>query len=132
MNKSIRIIHWLPRVLCILAILFVSIFAFDAFSPDRTLLQQLGAFLVHLIPSFLLLALLVVAWKWEFAGGIIFTIIGLAFSPVVFTMNYRMNHSVWMSLGIIASITIPFVIVGIMFIVSHEMKKKHRQIIPDK
>ena len=46
---------------------------------------------------------------------ICFTIVGLGFSPFIFKHNYDMNHSVWMSLGIITMITLPFVIVGIPF-----------------
>ena len=127
MKKSIRVIHWVPRILCILAILFISMFALDSFTPGLTIWQQLGAFLIHLIPSFILVALLVVAWKWEYIGGIIFIVIGLGFSPIIFIHNYKMNHSVWMSLGIILAITIPFVVVGILFIVSHFKKKKNLQ-----
>jgi len=121
MNKA-KILFWLPRILCIIAILFISLFALDAFQPDLTIWQQLEAFLMHLIPSFILLILLLIAWKWEFIGGIIFTIIGLVFSPFIFKHNYDMNHSVWMSMGIIAMITLPFVIVGILFI-SHHFQK---------
>lgn len=124
MKKTIRVFHWLPRIICIVAILFVSLFAADAFAPELTIWQQIGAFLIHLIPSFILLAFLIVAWKWEYIGGIIFTIIGVGLSPFVFMMNYKMNHSIWMSLGIILSITIPFAIVGILFIVSHFIKKR--------
>ena len=127
MNKSIRIFHWLPRIICILAILFVSLFAADAFAPGLTIWQQIGAFFMHLIPSFILLAFLIVAWKWEYAGGIIFLIIGIGLSPFVFMTNYYRNHSIWMSLGIILSITFPFVVVGILFIVSHFLKKKNLQ-----
>jgi hypothetical protein len=124
MKTSIAVLHWLPRIICILAILFISMFAFDAFAPGLTLWQQIGGFLMHLIPSFILLALLVVAWKWELIGGIIFTIIGLVLSPLVFQHNYNMNHSVSMSLGIIAMITFPFVIVGILFLISYSKKRK--------
>lgn len=125
MKTSIRVFHWLPRIICILAILFVSLFAADAFSPGLTIWQQLGGFFIHLIPSFILLALLIVAWNWEFIGGIIFTIIGLGLSPFIFQRNYNMNHSIGMSIGIILAITFPFVIVGILFIVSHSLKKKN-------
>ena len=121
---KIRIYHWLPRVICILAILFIGLFALDAFQPDLTIWQQIGDFLMHLIPSFILTALLLIAWKWEYVGGIIFTIIGLGLSPLVFNHNYNMNHSVWMSLGIIFTITIPFVLVGVLFIVGHFQKIK--------
>ena len=124
MKTSIRLIHWIPRVICILAILFISMFAADAFAPELTIWQQLGAFLMHLIPSFILLALLIVAWKWELIGGVIFTVIGIGLSPFIFQHNYAMNQSVSMSLFIILMITFPFIVVGVLFIISHYMKKK--------
>ena len=127
MVKSIRLIHWLPRIICILAILFVSLFAADSFQPGLSIWQQIGAFLIHLIPSFILIGLLIIAWNWEYIGGIIFAVVGLGLSPFVFIMNFRMNHSVWMSLVVILSITIPFIIVGVLFIVSHFLKKKNLQ-----
>jgi hypothetical protein len=125
MKTSFDVFHWLPRIICILAILFVSMFAADAFAPGLTILQQLAAFFMHLIPSFILLAFLVVAWKWEFIGGIIFVLIALGTSPFVFMLNYRMNHSIWMSLEVITLITFPFFVVGILFIISHNKKKKN-------
>lgn len=125
MKESTKVFHWTPRIICILAILFISLFALDSFSSDLTIWQQIGAFLIHLIPSFILIALLIVAWKWEFIGGIIFTLIGLGFSPVIFMHNYKMNQSVWHSLEVILIITMPFVIVGILFILSHNKKKKN-------
>ena len=121
---KIKILFWLPRILCILAILFISLFALDAFQPNRSIWQQIGAFMMHLIPSFILLFLLLVAWKWEYIGGIIFIVIGVGFSPFIFKHNYDMNHSVWMSLGIISMITLPFVVIGILFILSHFQNKR--------
>ena len=104
-------------------------FALDAFKPGLTVCQQLLDFLIHLIPSFVLLGILIVAWKWEKIGGTIFILIGLVLSPLVFVHNYRMNESVWMSLGIISLITIPFIIVGVLFVLSNNLKeKKHKQI----
>lgn len=124
MKTSIKILHWTPRIICILAILFISMFAADSFSPELTFWQQIGGFIMHLIPSFILIAFLIVAWKWEKIGGIIFIVIALVLSPFVFMLNYNMNHSIGMSLVIILMITFPFVIVGILFIISHFMKKK--------
>jgi len=124
MKTSIKILHWTPRIICILAILFISMFAADSFAPELTFWQQIGGFMMHLIPSFILITLLIVAWKWEYIGGIIFIVIALGLSPFVFMLNYNMNHSVGMSLGIIMVITFPFLVVGILFIISHFMKKK--------
>lgn len=124
MNKS-KILFWLPRIICVMAILFISLFALDAFQPGLTIWQQIGDFLIHLIPSFILLVVLIIAWKREYIGGIIFTLIGLGLTPAIFIKNYQMNHSVGMSIGVIFSITIPFVLVGILFIISHFYHKKH-------
>lgn len=124
MKRSKSIIYWTPRIICILAILFISIFALDSFSPEKTIWQQLQAFFIHLIPTYILTAFLIIAWKWEYIGGIIFIVIGLGFSPFIFIHNYNMNQSIWMSLSIILMITIPFVVVGILFIWSNKINKK--------
>ena len=125
MKKSIQVIHWLPRAICIMAILFISLFAVDAFAPNLTIWQQLGAFIIHLIPSFILLGLLIAAWRWEYVGVIIFIVIGLGLSPYIFMHNYDMNNSIGMSIGVIMAITFPFVVVGILFVISHFVKKKN-------
>ena len=124
MRTSIKVFHWLPRIICLLAILFVSMFALDAFAPGRTIWQQLGDFFMHLIPSFVLIILLIIAWKWERTGGILIMVIGLILTPLVFMLNYNRNHSIGMSLIIILVITFPFVIAGFLFIVSSSLKKK--------
>ncbi len=124
MKTSIKILYWTPRILCILAILFISLFALDSFGPGRTIWQQISAFLMHMVPSFVLLALLIVAWKWELVGGILFTLIGLGFSPFIFTHNYHMNNSVGMSLFTVLMINFPFMLVGVLFIISYFKKKR--------
>lgn len=116
--------HWIPRTLCILAILFISMFALDSFAPGLTIWEQIGGFLIHLTPSFLLLVALLVAWKWEKPGGIILMVIGLGFSPSVFLLNYHRTGSIWLSLGIVLAINIPFVMVGALFVISNYLKKK--------
>lgn len=125
METKVRIFHWLPRIICIISILFISIFALDSFSGELTIWRQLGDFIMHLIPSFILLAILIIAWKREYIGGILFTLIGVMLSPYVFVLNYNRNHSVSMSLGIVLMITFPLIVVGILFIVSHFIKKKY-------
>lgn len=112
-------IHWVPRILTILAILFVSVFALDSFSPDLTPGQQILGFLIHLIPSFILTIVLVVAWKYKFTGGIIFVALGISLSMFLFLVNYGRNQDLWITLGIMASISLPFVISGMLFIVDH-------------
>jgi len=125
MKKSIRLLYWLPRLICILAILFISLFAIDSFEPELSVRQQLIGFAIHLIPSFCLLILLFIAWKWELIGGVLFMIVGLGFSPFIFTHNYAMNHSIWISMSIILMITFPFIVVGFLFILNYFFAKKN-------
>jgi len=131
MEAKIKVFHWLPRILCIMAILFISLFALDSFTPGLTIWQQLGAFFMHLIPSFILVAFLIIAWKWEQIGGIIFMILGLVMSPLIFILNHNRNHfSIGASLSIVLAITFPFIVVGILFMISHSLKKKFFKLSP--
>jgi hypothetical protein len=50
-------------------------FALDVFGEERWLL----ALVMHLIPSFVLIILTVIAWKKEFLGGILWLILGISF-----------------------------------------------------
>lgn len=127
MKSSLKLFHWLPRIICIVAILFVSLFALDAFEHGKSTRQQLTDFFMHMIPSLILLVFLLVAWKWELAGGIIFTVIGISMSPVIFLHNYRVNHySIAECINVILMITFPFIVVGVLFIISHFKKKKYQ------
>jgi hypothetical protein len=123
MEKPKKMLYWAPRIICILAILFVSLFALDAFDPKLTIWEQIVGFLIHMIPSFILIGLLWLAWKYEYIGGIILVLTGVIFSVVVFRLNYRINHSAWLSLGIIGSITFPFIVSGALFIINHLKNK---------
>lgn len=113
-------------MLCIIAIAFISLFAFDVFSPERTFWQNLVGLLIHLIPSFILIAILLVAWKWELAGGIVITILGLAATPFIFSVNSARHGTFAETLGIALMVTAPFIITGILFIISHYVNRKHR------
>ncbi len=124
MKTSAKVLHWTPRILCILAILFLSLFAMDSFSPERTIWQNLAALMMHLIPSFVLVIILLVAWKWEKVGGVILTLVGLAFSIFIFVFNLKRTNSVPTSLLIALMLGIPFVLAGILFIRSHLVKKQ--------
>lgn len=127
MKTSIKVIHWLPRILCVAAMLFISMFAADALNDGNTIWEKAVAFFMHLIPTFILTAFFIVAVKWELIGGILFFLIGAGFSPFIFLHNFDMNHSVSMSLGIVMMINFPFIVVGILFMMSYYLKKKENK-----
>jgi len=127
MKFSVKVMHWLPRILCIFAILFISLFAADSFSSDLTFWQKIFSFLIHLIPTFVMIILLIISWKRDLFGSISFILVGIVFIPIVYSMNYNLNQSVAASLGAMAGITLPFILVGILFWTSY-LKKKNEKV----
>lgn len=74
-----RILYWSPRVLGFLFAAFTAIFAMDVLQDRRGLWGTLLALFVHLIPTVLLLALLVAAWRWEWVGAVLFSALGVLY-----------------------------------------------------
>jgi hypothetical protein len=67
-----RVLFWTPRVLCILFAIFISIFALDVFSEGHGFWKTILALLIHLVPTFILVIILVIAWRREWVGAILF------------------------------------------------------------
>jgi len=127
--RTVLLFYWAPRILSIIAILFISMFSLEAFGAGLPLKTQILDWLIHMIPSFLLIIVLVIALKWENIGGVIFLSIGLAFTPFIFWGNYVNNHSIWLSLFIILTVTFPFILIGFLFILSHQTRRKASQML---
>jgi hypothetical protein len=73
MPKTLKqILFWTPRILGILFVLFLSLFALDVFGEGYSFWQTVLALLIHLIPTILLIVALVLAWRWEWVGAAAF------------------------------------------------------------
>lgn len=84
-----RIIHWAPRIAAIVIIFFVSLFSLDVFTMDATPLELLGGFLIHNLPSIIMILLLVIAWRRPLVGFVAFLLAGLLFLRfVIFGFNF--------------------------------------------
>jgi hypothetical protein len=80
MNQSFaKIIYWSPRGLGILVVLFVSIFALDVFGEGYSFLETIAALAMHLIPSFVILLVLGIAWRRAWIGGFLFVALGVLY-----------------------------------------------------
>jgi hypothetical protein len=78
-NFSKRALFWTPRALSIAFIAFLSLFALDVFDEHLGFWQTALALTVHLIPMFALIAVLVLAWQWEWIGAALFAAAGLLY-----------------------------------------------------
>ena len=84
---SKRILFWLPRALSILFIAFLSLFALDVFGEQLGFWQTVLALAMHLIPSFVLIIALILAWRWEWIGAVLYAAAGLLYVVWVVSMS---------------------------------------------
>jgi hypothetical protein len=75
-----KVIRTAPRLAAILIIFFISLFSLDIFEMQASPLQLLGAFLIHNIPSIVLTALLIAAWKRPVVGFVAFLVAAFLFT----------------------------------------------------
>jgi len=78
-NPVNKLIYWTPRILTIIYILFISMFALDVFG-EYQFPKVLLALFMHLLPIFLLIVILSIAWKRPKIGGWIFLLWGIIFT----------------------------------------------------
>lgn len=84
MSESDRkLLFWAPRVLTILFAVFLGLFALDVFVENTGLVQKLTALVMHLAPTLLILALLALAWRWEWIGTIAFSALAIGYVVVM-------------------------------------------------
>lgn len=114
-RKKERLLFWLPRILGILAIAFMMLFSLDCFEEGNLLGDQLLCFLMHNIPSLIIIGILLVAWKWEKIGGILF--LAAALAGMIFFNAFSGN---WGAMIIMA----PFAVTGALFIIHQDKYHK--------
>jgi hypothetical protein len=129
MTKAGEILFWTPRLMCIVAIVVMSMLSFDAFKPEFSSWHQIRTFILHMVPSFTLILLLLLAWRKELTGGTIFIVVGMLLSVFLYRYNYQEYHSFIKSFVPVALVALPFCLTGILFVVDYFYKKRHRKLI---
>jgi hypothetical protein len=134
-NKSSRLastIRRVARILCILAIVWIGMWALESVEGKVGLGRQILGFLMTppFLTSVVLIIILIIAWKHELVGGILIALIGLATAAYVYVANYhrflkaaskgfRIGSPGPRAFSIFAMINLPFIIVGVLFIISY-------------
>ena len=113
-NMSKRTLYWTPRLLSIVFILFLSMFALDVFGESHGFWATLLALTMHLIPQFVLIAALILAWRWEWIGAVIYGAGGMAY--IFFALSRPWLPS--MKLICILMIAGPAFAVAVLFLVN--------------
>ena len=102
-------IFWAPRVLCVLFVLFLSLFALDVFNEGYGFWETIFALLIHLVPVYIVVMILAIAWRWEWVGAVLFIASALFY---LFLSWGRVHWSAYFAiLG-------PLVLLGVLFMLN--------------
>ena len=81
-DRRARWLWWPPRVLGVLFAVFISLFALDAFGTGEPFWRQVAGFLIHMIPTVLVVGAVIVGWRWPLMGGVLCLGLGLLYVAV--------------------------------------------------
>lgn len=95
----------IARILGILFALFLSIFAFDVFEMGGTIWERVAGFLIHLIPTYLVLIAVALGWRWPWLGGLCFFALGALYLVI--------GPGPWIAYALITG---PAVLIGVLFL----------------
>ncbi|MFA6254787.1 MAG: hypothetical protein WC675_01985 [Patescibacteria group bacterium] len=122
MGKKVnKFVYWAPRILAILFILFLAMFSLDIFDGNYGFWGTIVGLFMHNIPALILLAVLIISWKYEIVGGIVFILAGLAYI-IMLMMNQTFE---WYMLSWALTISGPAFLVGILFLINWIKKSRH-------
>jgi hypothetical protein len=109
-----RTLFWAPRVLSIAYIAFLSMFALDVFGEKHGFWGTLLALTMHLIPTFVLIAGLLLAWRWEWIGATLYAAAGMLY--VVWVLWVPRPLSAAIKLTWILTIAGPVFVIAALFL----------------
>jgi hypothetical protein len=120
-----RMLFWAPRALAIAYIAFISMFALDVFSEGHGFWEILLALTMHLIPTFVLIVVLILAWRWEWVGTTFYAAAGLLY--IIWVLQHPLSAAI--KLLWILTIAGPVLLVAALFLANWlkhgELHTKH-------
>ena len=112
-----RTLFWSPRILCILFAAFLGVFSLDVFGEGLGVWQTILALLMHLVPVYIVVIALVLAWRWEWIGAVLFGALA------VFYLIWAWGRFDWSAYALISG---PLLLVAILFLLSWKYRVQIR------
>lgn len=121
-NKINKFLYWAPRILAIFFICFLALFSLDIFDMRLGFWETALGLFMHNIPALILLVVLLISWKREIIGGIIFTLAG-TFYAAMMSLEILKDPSKKEMLSAILVIAVPALIIGVLFTINWFKKR---------
>ena len=119
MKKKIsKFVYWTPRILSTIFILFLAMFSLDIFEGNYGFWGTVLGLFMHNIPPLILLVVLLISWKHEIVGGIVFILAGLFYIIMV-----RTTQDWQIALSWILTIAAPSFLIGVLFLINWYKKR---------
>ena len=123
MGMKKKVLYWFPRILSIIFILFLSLFSLDIFDSCNGFFDCALGLFMHNIPSIVLLVLLIISWKHELVGAIVFALAGALYMGMIL-VRMLANPFEWYMLSYSLIISGPAFVIGILWILNWKERKK--------
>ena len=101
-----RALYWAPRILGICFAAFISLFALDVFGEGYTFWETVAALFIHLVPTYLVIGALFLAWRREWIGALLFI------GPSLFYLVQVWGKESWLAYLAISG---PLFLTGVLF-----------------
>lgn len=121
--RSGKLLFWAPRILTIVFIAFLSVFALDVFDEHLGLWPTALALLMHSLPSIVLIAALILAWRREWIGAMLYAAAGLLY--VIWAATVSRPVPVSARLTWMLTIAGPAFVIAILFFLNW---RKHEEL----
>jgi hypothetical protein len=99
-------------------------FSLDIFDMQLGFWGTLLGLFIHNIPVFVLLAVLLISWKYEIVGGIVFILAGILYI-LIMLINISRDPFEWYMLSYSLIIAGPAFLIGILFVVNWLRKRNN-------
>ena len=123
MGMKKKVLYWFPRILSIIFILFLSLFSLDIFDSCNGFFDCALGLFMHNIPSIILLIILIISWKHEIVGGIVFILAGALYMGMIL-VRMLANPFEWYMLSYSMIIAGPAFLIGVLWILNWKNRKK--------
>lgn len=125
MEKKInKFVYWAPRILTILFILFLAMFSLDIFEGNYGFWGTIVGLFMHNIPVMILLIALIISWKHELVGVIVFILFGILYTARTLIVGLINQPFKWYMLSYSLIIAGPAFLIGILFLIGWLKNKK--------
>ena len=83
-----RLLFWPPRILAIVFTGFISMFALDVFGEQLGFWRTTIALVIHLIPTWIMIAAIAIAWRREWVGAAVFGALALLYIAITLPTHH--------------------------------------------